>query len=417
MKKAIYIFNIIWFVFFGQIISQSNSLKKGTWRGVLNLTNHTDELVLPFIFDVSNNNGKPRITIYNADEKIEVEEIVLTNDSCIIKMPIFDSGLRLKIINDTLKGYFINYAKTEKNKIAFDAVYGETSRFKISRKASHDFTGKYEVTFNPNQAGEYKAIGLFKQNKEGKLTGTFLTETGDYRYLEGIAQGNSMALSCFDGSHAFLFFAQALGNSFITDSLTGNFFAGISGSEKWTAIRNDTFELKDPEKITILKNDEDIVYFSFKNLSNKTVSIDDEKYKNKVLIIQLMGSWCPNCMDETKYLSALYEDYKSKGLEIIALAYERTSDFEKAKSNVMRLKNRFNVNYEILITGLTGKAKASESMPFLNSISAFPTTLILDRQHKVVSIYTGFSGPATGNAYEQYTKKTESLIEQLLLRK
>lgn len=392
-------------------------LKNGTWRGVFELTNQKNELVLPFIFEVSSPKGKPIITIFNADEKIEVDEITVSQDSCIIKMPVFDTGFRLKIVDDTLKGYFINYAKTEKNKIEFEAIYGETNRFKISRKALQDFSGKYEVTFNPGQTDEYKAIGLFKQYQEGKVTGTFLTETGDYRYLEGVAQGNNMVLSCFDGSHAFLFFAQAEGKATMADSLKGNFFAGISGSEKWIAKRNDTFELKDPERITTLKSKEEKVYFSFKNLSNKTVSLADDKFKNKVVIIQLMGSWCPNCMDETKYLSTLYKKYHSKGLEIVALAYERTPDFEKAKSNVLRLKNRFDVDYEILITGLTGKAKASESMPFLSSVSAFPTTLILDRKHQVVSIYTGFNGPATGKAYEQYTKKTENLIEQLLLKK
>lgn len=417
MKTVGYIFSFIYLISCFQANSQNAVLKNGIWRGVFELTNQKNELVLPFIFEVSNQKGLPIITIINAEEKIKVDEIVIKNDSCIVKMPIFDTGFRLKILNDTLKGYFINYAKTEKNKIEFEAIYGETNRFKISRKSIQEFTGKYEVTFNPNQADEYKAIGLFKQNKEGIVTGTFLTETGDYRYLEGVAQGNNMVLSCFDGSHAFLFFSESQGKSFMADSLNGNFFAGISGSEKWIAKRNDTFELKDPERITTLKNKDDKVYFSFKNLSNKTVSLDDDKFKNKVVIIQLMGSWCPNCMDETKYLSSLYKNYHLKGLEIIALAYERTPDFEKAKSNVLRLKNRFDVDYDILITGLTGKTKASESMPFLSSVSAFPTTLILDRQHKVVSIYTGFNGPATGKAYEQYTKKTENLIEQLLLKK
>jgi thiol-disulfide isomerase/thioredoxin len=142
-----------------------------------------------------------------------------------------------------------------------------------------------------------------------------------------------------------------------------------------------------------------------------------------------MGSWCPNCMDETAYLAQLYKKYTKKGIapfdtihetnhtrqvEIIGLAYERTSDPEKAKNNIKRLKERFGVEYEILITGLTGKDKASQSLPFLNGIMAFPTTLILNKDHKVVSVYTGFNGPATGKAYEEYVFKTEKLIKSLL---
>jgi hypothetical protein len=122
-------------------------------------------------------------------------------------------------------------------------------------------------------------------------------------------------------------------------------------------------------------------------------------------------------MDETAYLADFYKKYKSKGLEIIGIAYEKTTDLEKAKNNLLRLVNRFGVEYEVLMTGLSGKERASESMPFLNGVMAFPTTIILDRQHKVRSIYTGFSGPATGKEFEKYKAKNESLITELLLKK
>jgi len=119
-------------------------------------------------------------------------------------------------------------------------------------------------------------------------------------------------------------------------------------------------------------------------------------------------------MDESVYLSKLYKQYNKKGLEIIALAYERTSDTERAKANITRLTTRLNIEYEVLITGLTGKEKASESLPFLNKVMAFPTTIFLDKDHRVKSTYTGFNGPATGKAYEDYTLKTEKLINELL---
>lgn len=407
MKTSNYIFIFLLFA-----LSSQAQLKKGMWRGVFTLSENKNELILPFNFEVSHLKKQTVITIINAEERITVNELSIIKDSVIIKMPIFDTGFRLKLLNDTLTGYWINYAKQEKNKIYFEAYFGEENRFITKNTESLNFDGKYKVIFNPHTKNEYNAIGLFKQNKN-KLTGTFLTETGDYRYLEGVAQENNMALSCFDGSHAFLFFANSVNQK--ADTLNGKVFYGISGSEDWVAYRNDTFELKDPESITTLKNNEN-VYFEFKNLSNKTVSLKDKKFNNKVVIIQLMGSWCPNCMDETKYLAEIYRKYNTKGLEIVALAYERTNDFNKAVSNVLRLKKRFNADYEFLITGLTGKDKASQSMPFLSSVSAFPTTIILDRNHQVKSIYTGFNGPATGKAFEVYKLKTENLIEQLLLQ-
>jgi glutathione peroxidase-family protein len=119
-------------------------------------------------------------------------------------------------------------------------------------------------------------------------------------------------------------------------------------------------------------------------------------------------------MDETAYLSQLYKKYKYSGLEIVGLAYERTADFSKAAELVTRLKKRFDVEYEILITGVSGKDKASENFPMLNKITAFPTTLILDKNGKVNTIHTGFSGPATGKAYDDFTQKTEKLIQELI---
>lgn len=405
---------ILSFIIWSSTFAQS-PLKKGTWRAVFTLSEKKNEIILPFNFEVSYRKRKAIITIHNAEEKIQVSDINFKNDSVFIKMPLFDSEFKTVLKNDTLSGIWINYNKKEKNIIPFEAYYNDTRRFVTNKNASLDFSGKYEVTFDQGKESEYKAVGLFQQTAN-KLTGTFLTETGDYRYLEGSVQNNQMAMSCFDGSHAFLFFANSNTQTGKADSLNGQVFYGISGTETWNAIRNEKFELKDPESITYIKNPDEKVYFSFKNLNGKTVSLTDEKFKNKVVIIQLMGTWCPNCMDETAYLAQLYKQYKNKGLEIVGLAYERTNDFEKAKNNILRSKKRFGADYEFLITGLSGAAKASESMPFLNKVSAFPTTIILDKTHKVKSIYTGFSGPATGKAYENYKSKTEDLLIQLLLK-
>ncbi|MBS1635058.1 MAG: TlpA family protein disulfide reductase [Bacteroidetes bacterium] len=397
------------------LISQ-NTLKPGTWRGVLTLSEKKNEIILPFNFNLSFVKGKPVIDVLNADEKIRVTEINSKGDSVTIHMPVFDSEFKTILKQDTLSGVWINHSKKEKNIIPFEAYYNDKVRFVSDQNATADFTGRYEVTFNAKKEDEYKAIGVFKQ-QGNRVTGTFLTETGDYRYLEGIAQNGNMAVSCFDGAHAFLFFASSAKSKGKADSLNGKFFAGISGTEDWFAVRSDSFQLKDPESITYLKSTDEKITFSFQNLSKQTVSLSDPKFAGKPVIIQVMGSWCPNCMDETAYLAQLYKQYKGKGLEIVALAYERTPDFEKAKNNVLRLKNKYGADYEFLITGLTGAAKASESLPFLNRISAFPTTIILDRKHQVKSIYTGFSGPATGKAYEQYKQKMESLVQELLLKK
>src|SRR5690606_34004315 len=110
------------------------------------------------------------------------------------------------------------------------------------------------------------------------------------------------------------------------------------------------------------------------------------------VVVQFLGSWCPNCMDETAYLSRLYANYKEKGLAIIGLAYERYADQEKAAKAVLNLKERFGVDYPILLTGYTNKTQeVLKSIPALANFSAFPTTLLIDKNGTVRSIHTGFS--------------------------
>jgi thiol-disulfide isomerase/thioredoxin len=223
---------------------------------------------------------------------------------------------------------------------------------------------------------------------------------------------NQFSLSCFDGSHAFLFTATRGKDG----KLSGDAYYGKTAKEKWIAQRNDSFELRSPEKLTWIK-DSSNVNFTFYDLNGKPVSLSDPQYKGKVVIIQIMGSWCPNCMDETAWLSKVYDQYRAQGLEVIALAYERSTDTAKANPNIRRIKEKYNAKYTFLNTGKTGKDAASESLPFLNGIMSFPTTIYIDRSGEVRMVYTGYNGPATGIYYQKDTDRALRLIQELLAEK
>lgn len=388
----------------------AGKLKPGTYRGVLVLDS-TNNIELPFNFEVNYQGKKLQLIIRNAEEKILVNEVKTKGDSVFIKMPIFDTEFRVKRVGDNLEGVWINHYRKENNKIRFKAEFNNPNRFPFAPgKANPYFEGRWETTFSPGTKDSSKAIGVFHHIEQTDfMSGTFLTETGDYRYLEGMKKGNELYLSCFDGSHAFLFIAK-LEN----DRLNGAFYSGAHWKEKWTAVKNDSFKLREADQITFLKNKNDKLQFTFPNLQGKKVSLSDKKYENKPVIIQVMGSWCPNCMDESAYLSGVYTLFKDKGLEIVALAFEKTTDPVKAKKQLNRLKNRLDIQYDILITEMSGKEKASETLSALNGISAFPTTIFLNKKHEVIKVHTGFSGPATGRDYEVFKILTESLINQLI---
>ncbi len=388
---------------------KGQELQKQMWTGKLKLN---DSIQLVFNFEMHNNAAGTPLTIYNADERIAVTDIVETSDSLNFKMPLYDSEFKCKKKKDELSGVWINHARKSNNVLTFIA-YKSIILFPPTDHPS--FNGKWEVTFNPGTKNEYKGIGLFEHlnNNSKQLAGTVLTETGDFRYLSGVSPNDStLYLASFDGTHALVFKAKQKSDK----HLEGYLYAGTHGYEKWTAVRNDAFELRNPDSLTYLKSGFDQLQFSFPNLSGKKVSLADAKYKNKVVIVQLMGSWCPNCIDETKFLSEFYKKNKSKGLEVIALAYERGDDTAKAIANIVRLQKKFDFNYEVLIASTSSdRNEAVKTLPMLNHIMSFPTTIFVDKKGRVRKIYTGFNGPATGKYYEKYVDDTNNFISKLLV--
>ena len=412
MKKY-FLFGLLTLILFSCGNEKKRSpLKEGGWKGVLTLNDSTG-LILPFRFDIAFKNDSAAITIHNAEEKIDVNEISFTGDSVFIRMPVFDSEFRCKLSGDSLfSGNWINHSRKDKNIIPFTATYGDSDVFGCPAiDKSFEYAGRWKCLFSPNEPDSSFAVGVFKTSG-GKATGTFLTETGDYRYLEGCAFGKYMLLYCFDGSHAFAFHAEIMEDS----TIWGEFYSGIHHHETWLGWKDDQFELRNADSLTYLKKGFDKLDFAFPNIDNKKVSFSDEKYKNKVTILQIMGSWCPNCMDETKFLTELHKKYSAQGLEVIALCFEKAPEFEHAKSNVMRLKNKFGTDYDFLITGFHPN-DADKALPMLNHVMSFPTTIFVDRKGNVRKIRTGYSGPATGNEHVKYRGEVTSFIESLLAEK
>jgi len=172
--------------------------------------------------------------------------------------------------------------------------------------------------------------------------------------------------------------------------------------------------LPDLESLTYLKKGYEKLEFSFPDVNGNKISPSDERYKNKVLILQIFGSWCPNCMDETKFLSRWYKKNRDRGVEILGLAYERKDDFQYASGRVRKMKEKLGVDYDFVIAGTSDKAKASESLPALNQVFAFPTTIFIGKDGKVKHIHTGFTGPGTGVYYEQYIQRFNETVNELL---
>ncbi len=419
LKMKYFVWIAVVFFFFScenkptnQSEKMKKSLKTGTWR--VSLASEGGEI--PFILNIKENLVESHII--NAEEKIILDKIIQKEDSITIPLHIFDAALIGKMQNDTLfTGVFRKYYAPTKDQ-PFSAYFGQNYRFantqkNISKPASvPNFNGKWEITFTDKDKKSYPAVGIFQQTGEN-ITGTFLTETGDYRYLQGNILQNEALLSTFDGNHAFLFKIKIDENS-KDEKITGEFWSGASYKETFVGKKNANAKLKDAFALTFLKKGYDKIAFKFPDLNGKMVSLDDEKYKNKVVILQIFGSWCPNCMDETAFLADWYKKNKNQEVAIIALAYERKADFEYAKTNIQKVQKRFNVEYDFLVAGTNNKVEAAKTLPMLSEILAFPTTIYIDKKGTVRKIYTGFSGQGTGEYYTKFVEDFNDLMSKML---
>lgn len=398
--------NTLFFLLFVGLFSFScqnekdqNSKKSKTitkWRATIT-NEHKKEV--PFYLTIEGEGENQIWTIINGEERMVLDEVSYVGDSLHIPLLIYEAELIVKEGDGIIDGQFV---RNEAYRLAFSAKKGSAPRFPKGETPSANFTGTYAVTL-----GKTDAIGLFNQH-EDYLTGTFLTSTGDYRFLEGSVEGNRMYLSSFDGVHILLFEAELLGDKIIN----GNMWSGKSRVETWKGINDPRAELPDPTTLTYLKEDFDKFTFSFKNEKGEKISLEDEKYKDKVVIVQIMGSWCPNCLDEANFFVPLYDKYKEKGLEIIGLSFERSSDPEKGYMRINRMKEKLEINYDVLYAG-TPK-QTVQALPMLNKVMSFPTSIILNKEGEVVEIHTGFSGPSTGRYFEDYVSEFTSLINELL---
>lgn len=398
-----FIFLSLFVIFFScRSEKESNLPKSGLWRGALQLDNDKE---IPFLFNFESDST---ITIMNGDERISIDEITYNGDSITIKMPVFEGYFKGLYSSDSITGVFTIPSLERSVPFKFK-TQSKAERFKANSAPTQIITGNWEAVFSPDsEEDRYLAKGIFDQ-KGHKITGTFRTTTGDYRYLEGVVEKDSIKLSTFDGAHAFLFEAE------IKDSvMNGVFYSGNHFKEPFTAKRNENFELPKSDSLTFLKEGFDKIEFSFPNTEGKVVSLADEKYIGKVTLVQIMGTWCPNCLDETKYFTE-YSKNKPDNVEFISLAFEYAPTEEKAMSAIKRLKDRVGVPYPILLAqfGTSDKGKANEKLPMLNHVLSYPTTIFIDKTGTVRKIHTGFNGPATGEEFVKFKNEFEGFVKML----
>ncbi|MDE0772816.1 MAG: TlpA disulfide reductase family protein [Salibacteraceae bacterium] len=370
------------------------------WKGALLLS---PEVRLPIIFELNFKTGDSTFMLINGSERLTYKIQSGNNNDFKVKLEPYNSELNFTISASNIQGTWTNYAKSTDYKISFEASESVEKK-SINEQGS---TLKFQIQFGVGKDA-YPAILLLKKENKS-LSGTIKTETGDYRYLSGKQEGDSIWMACFDGAHAFLFTALQKG-----DSLTnGSFYSGNHYKDIWQARINESFDLTDPTELTKITSDT-LFRFSLMNQNGALIDQTNPIFNNTVTCIQIMGTWCPNCKDETEFLKEIRAKYTEIELQIVAAAFEYEKDTTKVLARIKHYSNSMKLNYPIYYGGSTNKKKVTDVFPDLDRVISYPTLIILDKAGKVKQVHTGFNGPAT-DEYLEFKKSTIRLIDSLII--
>jgi thiol-disulfide isomerase/thioredoxin len=386
-------------------------LHHGAWRAWLDSPGGE----LPFGLVLEETDGELAATLVNGGERLPVTSAALDGDELTLFIEHYDSTVVARVGEGgrRLDGRWEKFgAGGEPTGLDFHAEAGGAARFAPGPEPASEATralvdGRWAVDF---EKSDETALGAFEVDADGTVRGTVATTTGDYRFLAGRLDADRLRLSVFDGAHAFLFDARLDEDG----TLTGDFWSRDSYHERWSATKDPEFALPDAFELTEWVEGMALGEFRYPDLAGNERSLDDPAFAGNARILEVFGSWCPNCNDAAAHLVELDRKYGAQGLSIVGLAFEFSGEHERDAEQLRRYARHHDIEFPLLIAGVSDKAEASRAFPLLDRIRSYPTTIFLHGDGRVRAIHQGFSGPATGEAHDRLRERFDTLIRELL---
>ncbi len=241
------------------------------------------------------------------------------------------------------------------------------------------------------------------------MSAAILRVDGDTGALTGRYRDGKFVLSHFSGQRPALME--------VTLQPDGSLALLQNRRTKMTAVREEEANERrvaaptDPSRHSFARSRTERFAFSFPDADGRVVSSEDERFRNKVVIVSITGTWCPNCHDEAPFLSELYEKYRGLGLEIVALSFEEAAQLQDP-ARLKAYAARYGIGYPMLLAGLPDQL--TEKVPQIENLNSFPTTIFLGRDGLVREVHAGFPSKASGRFYTETRDSIRHLVEELL---
>ncbi|MFH0989313.1 MAG: TlpA disulfide reductase family protein [bacterium] len=380
----------------------------GRWCGSVTLY---DGKQLPFqmYLDLS----KPTGFFLVDDEQTPIPEIQIHGDSMNFIFTEFNSAMRGLLKAGKYSGQFFRYRK-DTSWIAFEAT-SMADQPQAAEQAAPTVTktplvGKFRAYFTT-------AIGLDSLTtatfwiKRDTIFGTLIAPDGDYGLMTGVQQGDDVQLNRFTGWQATMIKLARRGTSWSGKVYNRNnppvSFAlePLASASSVSANRGGA----------TMRENKKPFHFSGRTLAGDSITSNDKRFNGKALLVEVMGTWCHNCMDAAPLLQQLYAEFQAQGLEVVGLAFELSNDFNAGQLNLQKFKARYGITYPLVFSGSTESQNVEAKIRSqVNNFGGYPSTFFIARNGLVKEIHSGFRGPGTGEEYQNQVQDYYRLVKELL---
>lgn len=376
----------------------------GLWDAAL----EADGRQVDFRMELRLGGGQARGAILDGERRIWSTSGSFSGQRLELVWDYFDSRLEAEWNGEELRGAYQRRTKAGVIRRAFFARSFQPKR-DSGEPAPAQVAGAWRIQTNATR-GVRVMNGYFAQSG-ASVSGTIQRLDGDFGALAGRMEGRKLRLSHFDGIRATLIEAELQAD--------GTLKGVMDGKTEFTAARVEKAaelglpEPPDPSRYVSVKNPLEPVRFRAVDLDGKPVSSEDPQFRGKPVLLTIMGSWCPNCHDEAELLVELHRRYGVKGLAVVALGFEYTGESERDRNQLRAFARRHGVEYPILYAGTTDEGEVLRVLPQLANFGGFPTTIFLDREHRVRSVHAGFAGPANALEHAKVREEYDKLVREL----
>ena len=376
----------------------------GIWHGEIFLDASPN---VAFQLEVARDGDQVKGALVNGTDREESTSGSFDGKTLVLKFNFYDAELRADLNDGKLAGEFTR----------------QRGKISLVRKlvATRDLPQYQTTASGPDLSGDWilkvgegddmRVWSATLDQKGERLTGTVIPISGDWGSLNGYARNGEIYLSRFDGINAALWTAKLDENGQLVGTFPGNRKVVAERFEQ--AIRQGV-KPADPGTYTKMKNPEEHFRFAAIDLDGKPVKSTDPRFKDKVVLVTITGTWCPNCHEEAPVLVDLYSKYKSQGLEIVALAYEYTGNRDRDIAQLKIYRQRHGIEFPLLLAGTTEPGEIQRTLPQLDNFGAYPTTIYVGRDGKVDYIHAGFEGKATGERHKKLVAEIEHRVKEML---